>query len=486
MVDANATTSLASAGDFTLQPLRNPFRERLVVMAFMDVLGTGVYNAAVDPAVTVPLSFGGEDLEVELTLQEPAAGAPPVVESELWPFGGADHLLVTFGPATSAGVETAEAYALYWSRSENPGPSNHEGTLTVQAGTSQVGSLGYTVAIPQLEAGAWYVGLAARRAGQESAVKATPFPTQVGEAGGDVMMSGTVHLEGLQAQGALQVVAVSEWMEVSTTRVPVTGTDLSWSFTNLWGGEYTVYVLLDADGDGRFAAHEPGVRSGVRVRLTEGEPRVVPAIVLDAAEVRTHLTTSAWGEYSFDFSSIRTTSEVLLRVLPGSRQPVRVQVTGGEGLPVPFDVPMKDGGFVLREGFQQALPFPAGTTFAAQVEYADGTSESLPLSISGVMPVPVFTSPVGGASSTTPTFVWTLAEGVPESAVQRLEVKSTLSFGGVVWSYAMGAGVRSVEYNADGSGSPLFADGQYGWSYVLEDAHGNRSSLSAIFSTPAE
>ncbi len=491
------STSLEAPGAYSLHPLQDSTSPTFV-LAFIDTHGTGRINLATDPMALVPLYLTGEDQVLNLTLVDPSQ-PPPLKELSSAPLavGLNDGLLVAFGSSyDSVGTwgELADSYKIYWSQQQAPGPSNSLGSRTVSAGQA-LPEYGHLTAVSGLTPGQYYVGVAPMRGGVEGSVRAMSYAVEVGRTpGAGATLSGQVQLEAPAASGVVYVVA-ARGANMLITRVPMSAATVSWSIPGLADGDYTVWALLDANGDGFPERDTPRIEARPHVTVSGTAPMSAPDLSFAAAPSTaraTSLQQSGWlvagaiqAEgifYHFSFPS-------------GSKQPVAVRLSGGQGLPTPYDVPCSisapfygslAGLATARFGFEwavanQSSALPVGAHFTAEVRNADGSTEQLPVDAPPVLPVAGLTAPVGSAStSSTPAFVWSLPTGLPASLTQRLMVRADTSFGAVMWSRLLPLSQSQVTYNDDGKAVAL-SSGAYYWEVELSDGQGNIGRASDFF-----
>lgn len=278
-----ASTSLEAPGAYSLHPIQGNSLPSYV-LAFIDTLGTGRLSVVSDPMALVPIHLTGEDQVLDLTLAVPSQ--PPAVKEISPPqvVGMNDGLLITFGSsydAVGTSGELADSYDIYWSHEPNPGPGNFVGKRTVTPAQALI-EYGHAIAVSGLPAGQYYVGVVPVQGGVEplprveGGVSATFSPVEVGRApGAGATLSGQVRLEAPSASGQVFVVA-TRGATTLVTRVPMSASTVSWSIPGLADGEYTVWALLDANGDNILERATPRVATRAHVTVSGTDPVTAP------------------------------------------------------------------------------------------------------------------------------------------------------------------------------------------------------------------
>ncbi|MFL5349309.1 MAG: hypothetical protein ACJ8AT_31295 [Hyalangium sp.] len=492
------STSLEAPGAYSLHPLQDSSLPSFV-LAYMDTAGTGRLNLAMDPMALVPIYLTGEDQVLDLTLADPSQ-PPPLADLNFTPqaVGSGDSLFIAFGTSYDVGRtygELADSYKIYWSHQPDPGPTHSVGSRTVTSGP-WVPNHGHLVVVPGLPAGQYYVGVAPVRGGVEGGVRALVSAVEVGGApGAGATLSGKVQLEAPSASGSVYVVA-ARGSTLLFTRVPMSASTISWSIPGLPEGDYTVWALLDANGDNVLERAAPSI--ALRPHVTVSGTAAVSApdlsfVGIPATARLTSLQQNGWstggsiqfGGIFYDFS-----------VLAGSKPLVAARLTAGQPLPVPYDVPYVFyppliGALAGQEGSPLGLEsyvsdpssaWPVGARLTAEVRYADGSTEPLFVEVPPALPLATLASPIDGApTSATPTFTWSLPTGLSASLTQRLMVREDNAFGPVVWTRVMPLSQTQVTYNDDGKASALSSGTTYVWQVELSDGQGNFGRASQAF-----
>lgn len=470
-------TSIEGPGQFTIKGLRGyGHNSTQRVFAYMDVQGTGTFNAAVDPRGMAEFTFEADGVaNVAVTLEEPSTIAPPS-PTNVKVVGGADGAFVTFDvvrlPISSQDpdslrVEAAESYRVYWSELTQPGPNEHLGFLEVTAGNAPV------IAMPKIAAPATYAfSVTSVVSGVESEPSAAVAGVVVGPGAATDRITGAVELEGFDSVGTIYVVLATESGDLfQVQQAQLSGTSATYAFSGVPAGNWRIHALQDTDDDGTLETIEPrNSESPTLVTKLEGAEAIAPASVLTFDTFRTPVLT---GYTRYDVTTAYTTLYITAR--PANRMPVRVEVLEGPWLSVPAGLAPRlsnPGGFMINAELRGAPP--AGTTYTLEALFEDGTSEqrqSEPIILLTDLPQP--TAPSGATVGVTPTFTWS----APEDDSDRLGVHVYRVAGQnwvPVWTRVVGADETSVVFNDDGTATEaLSAGASYAWFMDRADAAGN-------------
>jgi hypothetical protein len=171
--------------------------------------------------------------------------------------------------------------------------------------------------------------------------------------------------------------------------------------------------------------------------------------------------------------------------------PVNATLVAGPNLPSMIDLGVGGGCGDCGLGTQVwlgATPPSVGQTYGLNVTYADGTTDSLVASVTGVVSqVASLISPANNSTgvSRTPTFSWTLPS-LPAGYSQEIWINPQIGGGSWIWNYAVPLGQTTAVYNADNSARQpsLNSVTAYSWGINIYDSYGNESdSRSYNFTT---
>jgi hypothetical protein len=470
------TNSREGIGAVTVRPLRAHGDKPMMAVAWMDVLGTGIFNSATDPWALVPLTVTQGNVTVDLALADPQPSAPTPLQNPPGVSPGDGLLWVNFQVASDVRGESVEAYRVYWSDQPSPGPDNHLGVRTVGAGTARVLGFNYGVALTGLAPGTYYVAVATLRAGQESALLEAPEGVVIEPSAPQTgpQLVGTVELEpGATRTGDVYVVA-TDGVGYRAVRMPVSAgaTSLAWSMGSMETIRWFLLALHDADGDGVL---DPGERITRRPRsawVAADGVSSAPRLMLEDAPARANFFSNRNGTWDGSALSL-SSSDYRLNLSPGTRLPVRARLTGRAGLAAPFhqlpqDLPLFDDGFSSAWEVEAGeLQLPEDAALAVEVTDADGTTGSFPLALER-LPMPQFSAPGSVVNADGFTFAWTLPDSVTAAGfTQSLDLALRTPRGDrVIWDAHVDGAARSVDY----AGEPLVAGAHYSWFYQLKDA----------------
>jgi hypothetical protein len=492
---AQAGTSLERPGSYTLAPLTGT-NLPVYLVAFMDTQNQGRPNLVTDPIARVRLPITGEDQTLDLLLEDPPASAePPTSSVSSFRAGLADGMLVSVGAFTDAlylGAERADAYSLYWSQQPDPGPDSNLGSRVIPA-RHRLREYSVIVAVHGLAPGRYYASVAARNGSAEGPLSSS-FVDVGSQPGTGATLSGQLTLEAASATGSAYVLVGSTNAPPRAVRVPTTTSPVSWSMPGLPEGQYTVWALLDADGDGIIERATPSLDARPQVAVSGTGTVSAPGLAFGPEPVRTKLTFLHQNTLLYPGGFQGGGIFYSFSTYGGTKQPVAVRLTQGQGLPIPFDVPINTRAlFGSVSGFATpalqyswnvpdlASALPGGSQLSYEVRYADGSSEVRSLTVPTVLPLPTLTSPAPNASTTaTPTFSWTLPNGLPASVTQRLIIGSN-GFSST-WQRVLPLSQTQATYNDDGKATEALQSGEsYLWTVDLRDGLGDNYRSSGLF-----
>ncbi len=465
--EVSAGTSLSAPGPFTIRGLSSD--GTATVMAWIDVLGLGRYNAATDPfgSVTVNISSGVASAG-NIALSDPASATPPPPASaRVNVDDGA--LEVVFSPSVDGrGFEVADRYTIYWSLTDAPGPADHQGKLTVPAGARRARVLGL------VNGTSLHLGITASAGASESiAAAVSPSPVTVGIPVVDSThpISGQVTLP--PVAGTLVVFA----RNVSTSAIHLTSLEGASSPASyaipVRDGTYELQAYLDAGGDGLIGAGEPALLDAPAARVTVAGGGVsAPALAFPATKATARVTTQVTAEPA-------AADHLTFEVRSGTARPVSVTVARGANVDGSLDLGVSGWpgtAPLFRRSWPLASSPSTGDAYQLAVTYDDLTTETLTATVAAVLVPPTPTAPIGASASSTPAFAWSAPPTAPAAAYQ---------YGLNMWSPAGGAswlstGIPSGQTSVPYDGPPLVSGRTYDWYVWLEDAAGNSASSATV------
>lgn len=481
---AALSTSIPAPGSWSLQTLSHR-RNASQLWAFMDVDGNGVFSPTVDPSTLVPFRYLGQsEATVDLTLEPPRTSIP---ERSLF-------MLQTI-PTTEGAIVALEmpnfgdqpdAYVLTWSRTDLPNAPTL-GTITFDSGNrhSYAGHVAH-VRFPDDED---YTFQVTPRYGAQVG-QSMPWHVPVSrwnahDVEPSASLEGTLSLSGDRpAEGSLLVLFPPGGLfALVAARIPITESEQAWSLEVPAAPGYVLFHW-DRDDDGLFDQGEPSSWSSP---VLQQPPLIQPGVDRVALRVEARsfepLVYSRRAIYwtSPEAAEPFTTQFLTLGVFPGDGpRVVAAQLRGGNGLPVPYDLPSYGAGTFIHESAELANSLVT-TTFDLALDFEDGSTVVQPLALR-VPPVPEL--PTRGpfeVDSLQPEFRWTL--DAAELAEGPVSVDVAVTGPGISWSRTLpGAASMSATLEA-GEDEGVLVDGKdYGLSFTVTDVAGNSTELSTIFS----
>ncbi len=437
-------TSVAGPGPFVLRGLPAGSGYNLVAHMDSDVTYGG-------PTATVPYgeatSVSTGSTTAVINLQDYPAAAPSA------------HKSLIVSPMTNGAIVSfdalsdweADRYRIFWGTTPNPDAATALGSITIPAkGFLTVVVKGLTNLSTYYFSVAGVCGTLVGPIKSSGGVVIGPPPGGAGTA----TLSGVVAASGGSPAGTLTVLARTEselkkpsavyGVRIATPAAPQTFA-IGGVPTNT--GLKQVFAFYDRNDDGVLQATEPS-NLGVQpiVGFVGGMPSTVPSIRLPVTSAEVRVTTAylvgTEGTYSLDFM-----------VLPGLKVPVRASLNSGPGVPAVVDIPLSGFAGSLGISFEAATKPAAFTSYSVNVEFADGTSQTLSASVDGVFQTPpgLISPPSGGSGvSRTPTFTWSPAPGTGNPA-QPKYILQLFPSSGTTAIWEAWTGNTSLTFNADGS-----------------------------------
>ncbi|HEY6891527.1 MAG TPA: hypothetical protein VI300_27220, partial [Solirubrobacter sp.] len=471
---AVAGTSLDAPGPFTIRGV--PGTGTATVMAWIDTLGIGRYVSGADPFGWVTLT-GGLDAGT-IALADPAvATAPPMPQGPNASAGNAAASVRFTPPRDGSGFEIADHFNVYWSTTPSPGPTNNAGVFQVAAGANRARLKGLT------NGDALYFGVSAVAGGQESAVASTTTPITIGIPAEPNHITGTVNFPAAALPGRLVVSATDTTTNVSYSTGVLDPAGSAWTYdVQVPDGTYNMTAYIDRGDDGYFGPTDL-LRLGTfapPVTVSGTTTATGPTIDIFPDNASAFITTTSNGNGSSYTVNVVVRSNLKL--------PVAATITGGPNVAT-IDLGLQSNATNFGNATQlgtfigRTTPPMVGDTYQVSVLYADGTSETLAPSVTGVLtssPTPM--SPLGTAASSTPTFSWSppAMNGAASYAVY-LYRPNTSGGNSQIWS---ASGIPGTVTNFTYNGAPL-ASGSYAWSVRANDANNNGATSNLVtFSIP--
>jgi hypothetical protein len=410
---AISAAALASGGAFVIHGVQPG---NYTLNAWMDTLGYGVENVA-DPMGSTPVTVTNSTLSgVSITLNDP--GPVTLSSAPTWDVnmgvgafsGGA---MVYFDSILNKNnVQIPTSYILEYSTDS-----------TFNTGVS---SMSFPAAhadhhwiVTGLTNGATYYFRAAGVMGSGSSAVIGPWSLAspsggllIGAPSGPNTIQGTVTFKG-PATGPLYVGLIDVGLgnhNVFAEAIQNPVSPQPYSIQVPSGSEFVLFGIIDQNNDGwngpgdisNFAGNGPppvyvnGSMNGVNLTL----PSSNSVVVLD---------TEHWSEadefYTDGGYNLYTIASA------AGKLPVAAELLSGPNVIAPEDLAVCGTCSLMDRLYSKFIlgtPPTVGDPYSLQITYSDGSSETLNLAVSGVVPLLTNLAPVGiGGTSTTPTFTWT-------------------------------------------------------------------------------
>ncbi len=492
VTDADSGGAITASGVVTISVWDPPAVD---LFAFADLLGTGSYVPAIDPAVKLTAPFTPRAVNTaDLVLQPPAAPSSAPAPSPCVAYGTDGGGVVLWGESAQA-----TGYDVYVSATSNfnattrvlsnvpPSMRNLAFVDKLAGGTGLTDGSQYYVQVVATNARGDSTGnpVCSFKAGQRpSDGTATPATFTVGGAAG---------LGGATGSGTLYVFLAAKRPGQSmpsnllVQRIPNPASDQPFSITGVPAGDYEVGAFFDVGSDGvvtvdptTLPADGPPPVVGIIGNTTLAAKVMLPVAPLTAVALSGHRSIPGGDSYAVD-----------LKIQPGLRVPLQATLVGTlaggtfQAQP-PSDLRGPDGDPAGGAIFRMSVPAtiqsgsPVSTTYLVNAQGPDGRMCTMPVTPSAwVTSMPRLTDPPDGATvgSLTPTFQW-YASSLPASGMrQNLSVRGP---SGEVWAISLGATASSKVI------CPITLDRAtpYEWEVSFVDSDGNASSAVAHFVTP--
>lgn len=470
-------TSIASPGSFTIRGVQPG---AYTLNAFLDHVGRGMRNISNPAGSSVTVVVSSSDVtNVNITLTDPLPVAPfPPANVNVTP-GNQSALVMWDTISGPNGIAAAEHYNIYWDATPAVSKTVHSG-----AGSAMAAREGFYFADGLSDGTSLYFVVTAVSDGVESAESGVFGPVTIGSVSGGYTITGTISFPDT-ATGPMYV-GLNQYNAPGLTfaKIDSPTSPQTYSVSGLSAGTWLQGAIIDMNNNGEIdagdmmQAYTPDFILTVSGDMTKDFALTTPNVnsVLGTQHFRNPPYSDTYG-FIFAFSS-------------AGKQPVNVVLTSGfPGLPGPVDIgrswdPTEE--FFVWYGLSTGRP-AVGDTYNFDVTYSDGTTETIPLSVTGVLDnFPVPTYPIGQITDTTPTFTWTAPPSV--SSVHEYTLHLADSSGGEIWFPSDIPGTQtSILYNDDGTAAqPSLKIGEtYSWTIDYRDWSGNYTTILSSFTPVA-
>ena len=482
--------SILAKGPFTI---RGVPPGNYTLEAWMDSLGFGAQNG-VDPygAADVNVSTTANKTGANVTLTDPApytlSSAPQIQGASAFSGG----VLAQFNPIQNNNdVELASSYKLEWSTAKT------FATITGSKTLPATGTNGTTVwLIDGLTNGAKYYF---RAAGMEGA-STSPWsnivgPLTIGAATGGNAVSGTVSFTGTATGPLYTGFYNNSTGGVFLTTIPHPVSPQLYSVQIPSGSGYVQIGIIDQNNNGVVDPGDIDDTDDNHHTVTIGGPLANADLTLPETPTTVKMNTSHYNNnnqfgsgsgYSLNFSLEQQT-----------KLPVGVTVLSGPNILAPVDQGQCNNcggsGFDFYLSLDSAIP-KVGDAYSLLVTFSDGTTETLPATVSAV---PSFfatsLAPTGGGTNTKPTFTWT---DPADAANYTYSFQLWDQNGNQIWSIpgdnsrsnGFSSSIRSIKWGTDPTSSnnppsvPSLTSGEwYQWQIQVQDANGNSAQQGVAY-----
>lgn len=469
-------TSIATPGSFTINGVQSS--GQYTVEAFVDTVGTGIRHANDPVGLSGVISAGttGNVSAGEINLTIPASSAPRAPQLMVYPGNGANFVMWD-GPSDDNGHPLADKYTVYWNTTQTRNPNQKKdvwsGDKDFFAHLGASSSLFY-----QVEASG------AGTSASSDWVQAAP-PSGTGSVSGRIFFTGVTPTGPLFVALANESVSPPE-IHVAAVASPVNGG--SYSVSNLPAGSYSIYPILDLNNSGSYDIGDvgPADSDDFNPKVTVAAGAVTaPDVTLVGGNASTRLTTSH-GRYQVDGQAYEWYN-LQLSAQSMRQQVVKAQVGSGPGVTGPIDLGLEGNQF--RTWINVESP-TAGDGYPVTLTYADGSTELVTKTVSGVLnSFATPTAPVGYIGydqNNPPTFSWNAPSPAPAQYLYSIWMYEESATGGGVWDvWGIPSSQTSIPYGSAGDlNQQTLTDGAtYRWSITVTDQNGNQSQNQTSFTT---
>jgi len=475
-------TSIVSSGTFTI---RGVPEGGYTLIVRLDAVGNRERHPAdpiyIDSSIYVPAN---DVSGVNLYLDDPSPAAPqPPATLDTIP-GDSSNFLMWEPQRDQNGVHGSETFDLYWSTD----PSFLASWPTVSADGSITG-----IKSSDNDNGYFHTGLTNGQTyyylmtGTTGTLVSTATVTAVvapASPVGGYEVSGTITASGFDPAGStLYAVLYSDTDGVYYSIINNPVSSQTFTVAGVPDGTFFVYPIYDMNGNGLMDAGDVSPGDGMPSQVTVNGSNVSGvAATLTAAAGSAMAGTSHWKRDN----GCSEGYSINLRAEDGLKLIANVALTSAPTNSVAINGPIDLGSNQWGEFsyYTQTTGRPAvGDSFSFDVEYIDGSTETLNAQVTAVLddfPVPV--SPVGMiANESTPTFTWSAPSSSPsyEYTYQMYLYGQNTNWS--VWD--MPSSKLSAVYNENGEANPstLNSNASYEWSITLRDDDGNEAQTQVNF-----
>jgi putative Ig domain-containing protein len=487
---AIAGTSLAAApsSSGTSYTVRGLQPGSYTVVAEVDTLNNGSPNASNPWGNSSTVTITSSDATGNVTLTDPTPPAPvAIADLEVAP--GNTFALVMYDQHNGSaltdnnGREIPTSYEIYYDM--NSSFTNNTFVTFAAHGTSDRNYIFHN-----LTPGTYYFKMYSLVGSTKSAASSTVSAVIRAAGTGANTISGTVTFPGT-ATGPLYVGVFNGSTIYGQMINPPFTSPVSYSYSGVPSGNYQAFAIIDQNNNGLIEASDIS-----NVNNNHGGP---PPLTVSGNTPNDITLTSAVSTLSVttghqQFNGTNDSYNLNLGISWGSKRPVAMTLLSGPNVALPWDLPV-DSNNTQYVNLNGASP-QVGDTYQFQVTFSDGTTQTLPSSVTAVLNSFVTsmtaqtTSP---GSVTVPLFTWVTPASTPSPYTYYVGLNATSGSSNVNWndyggnnSNGIAAGTTSVLFNADGSASvsSLPTGTNYQWYVGVQDSNGNSSQEATSYDIP--
>jgi uncharacterized protein (DUF2141 family) len=463
---SNLGTSVASTGTstaFTINGVQTGVQYS--VQAFVDTQGYGLQHANDPSGTSVTKMVGSGGYSVTVTNPSPVpAQAPDVMVAP----GNGGNFVFVMGAEDDNGHPVADKYKVSWSAS--PGGD------VIDSKDIQSGDKSFFAHIGGSSALYYQVTAFAGGTSAPSGWVQGTATVGTGSVTGKIFYPGS-------ATAPLFVILVHDSDNgpvFNFAAVANHASGGSYTASNVAAGSYSVYPVLDLNGNGIFDTGDLSqfdnndFSTTVTVSTSQATaPDITLSDVNAIAQVSTNHQKGPWGEsynINLNFQSVK-------------KQVVKVQVVSGPGISGPIDLGLDKSDFSLWLGVPSR---PAvGDAYQVTLTYQDGTPpETVPVLVSAVLDG--FATPLAPVGlipfNATPTFSWSAPSPAPAEYNYNLWLSDS-NYNGVWDAWGISSSQTSMVYGSQGDvyQSQLSDGTTYNWNITVTDRNGNQAQSQVSF-----
>ena len=476
-------TSISAPGSFTIRGVQPGSYQ---IYAWRDTLNNGIQDVVNPTGTSITYNVTSANITgASVTMTDPSLPAPST--------------------PTGFGVSPVSGGAIIgWNSIQNPnGNGDGASSYKIYWGTDGV-NFPNSVTVPETDNGVYFQSgltdgqvLYYRMTSLINTTESSPStvfgPVTIGAPTGGVSVSGQVTFSG-SAAGHRLWVGIVDQSKSNGNKSNIYGTFItsptspaSFTVTGVQPGTYFLFAFVDMDDNGYFGLGDklPNFRAMPTFTVAgtniTGKSITLPNTNSVSAVNTIHDLHGTNHSYNVDF-----------RIRDIMKRADKATVMSGPNIPLPLDL----GRFYnnLQDNISLGTTAPTiGDAYTVNVTYSDGTSETVTVSVTGLvgtsnLATPV--SPTGVISDTTPTFTWSAPLSAPAGGYTYDVTIQPQNGGNWIWSYpdngpyGMLSSQLSVLYNTDGSAhqSALTPGTNYDWWIAVNDSNGNVGQNHATFS----